>query len=70
MTNPVQQMIDAVGGVAAMARAADVRHTSVIGWRERGSIPPDRVLLIEKATGLPRHRMRPDLWPEPAEASA
>lgn len=39
--------------------------TSQIGmWKNRGNIPPQYVIPIEKATGVSRHRLRPDLYPE------
>lgn len=37
---------------------------------ERGRVPAGRVLTIERITGIPRHALRPDLYPAPAEASA
>ena len=33
-------------------------------WKHRGNVPPQYVLLIEKATGVSRHLLRPDLYPE------
>ena len=35
-------------------------------WKHRGNIPPQYVLAIEKATGVSRHLLRPDLYPEGA----
>ena len=33
-------------------------------WKHRGNVPPQYVLPIEKATGVSRHLLRPDLYPE------
>jgi DNA-binding transcriptional regulator YdaS (Cro superfamily) len=69
MTNIVERAIAVAGGVAALARAAGVKHTSVIGWRDRGMIPAERALAIEAITGISRGELRPDLWGVPALAS-
>ena len=33
-------------------------------WVHRGNIPPQYALPIEKATGVSRHLLRPDLYPD------
>lgn len=50
-----------VGGIAALARALNVRHPTFYRWRK---VPPRRVLEIERITGISRRRLRPDLYPE------
>ena len=37
----------------------------MVRWRQRGRVPADRVVAIEAATGVPRHRLRPDLYAQP-----
>lgn len=44
-----------------LARAAGVERSTVTRWHYRG-IPPDRVLLVEKLTRIPRKHLRPDLY--------
>lgn len=42
-------------------------------WEKGATIPAERVVEIERATGgeVPRSALRPDLWPvEPSEAAA
>ncbi len=34
------------------------------------SIPAEIVPKVEEVTGIPRHQLRPDLWPAPAESRA
>lgn len=46
-----------------------VHFTAVHKWELRG-VPPERVPAIEAATGIPRHELRPDLWPAPSSAEA
>ena len=38
-----------------------VNKTTVMRWEE-GRVPAERVLDIERATGIPRHELRPDLF--------
>lgn len=49
-----------VGGLSALARKLGINHSAFYRWRE---VPPNRVLDIERATGISRHDMRPDLYP-------
>ena len=45
-----------------LALSFGVNKTTVLRWEE-GRIPAERVLHIERVTGVPRHRLRPDLYP-------
>jgi DNA-binding transcriptional regulator YdaS (Cro superfamily) len=49
-----------------LAKLAGVDKAAISRW-VRGKIPAERVLPLEKATGIPRHELRPDLYP-PEEA--
>jgi len=71
MSDIVQRAIDSAGGVAKLAKAVGVKHTSVIGWRARGAIPAERVKLVAEVTGIAPHLLRPDVFEvPPAEAAA
>lgn len=61
--NPVDLAIAAAGGMRALARTLGVSAPSVFEWRKRKSIPAKRVLQIEAKTGIPRHELRPDIYP-------
>ena len=50
-----------------VARELGITHGAVSQWRE---CPPLRVLDVEKITGIPRHELRPDLYPPQDGASA
>jgi DNA-binding transcriptional regulator YdaS (Cro superfamily) len=56
-----------VGGPTKLARLLNIQPSAVTQWSR---IPAERVPPLSDATGIPRHEMRPDLWPAPAEASA
>lgn len=53
---------EAVGGLARLARALEIPVQNVCRWER---IPPHWVLAIEHATGIPRERLRPDLYGAP-----
>ena len=45
-----------------LARAIGVDKASVTRWSQR-RVPAERVLDVERITGVPRHELRPDLYP-------
>lgn len=51
---------------ADLARKCDVQKSTVTRWAERG-IPLVRVFQIEKETGIPRQKLRPDFFAEVAQ---
>lgn len=59
------------GGTTDLARRLSqitgekVSDGTVGAWKSRGQIPARRAIDVEKATGIPRHRIRPDLYPAP-----
>ncbi|WP_097141334.1 transcriptional regulator [Rhizobium subbaraonis] len=55
------------GGVVSLARALGIKHASLYSWPR---VPAERVLEIERLTGISRHELRPDVFgpaPEAAE---
>lgn len=71
--SPVDRVIDALGGLTKTAAALGIDNPSVIAnWRTRKQVPAERVLEIERVTGISRHDLRPDIFgaiPEKARAS-
>ncbi|WP_307280337.1 transcriptional regulator [Labrys wisconsinensis] len=61
--SPVERAISVVGGASAAGRALGITPQAVGQWRR---IPAERVLTLEKISGIPRHELRPDLYPPPA----
>jgi TorA maturation chaperone TorD len=55
----LDEAIRAVGGVTELARRLGISQPSVSNWQR---IPADRVALVEKATGVAREILRPDLY--------
>ena len=68
-TNPVDAAIKAAGTQQALADALGIRSPSISEWKGRGRVPAERVLDVERITGLSRHDLRPDVFgPAPSES--
>jgi hypothetical protein len=48
------------GGATAIARALGITPQAVGQWRK---VPAERVIELERVSGVPRHDLRPDLYP-------
>lgn len=59
---PFDEAATVAGSQADLARACGVTPQAASKWRI--SIPAERVLQIEKLTGISRHKLRPDIYPE------
>lgn len=55
----------AMGSRTALAKAVGVSPSTITMWQVRGRIPAEKVVRVERASGVPRHQLRPDLY-EPA----
>lgn len=56
----LDRAIAIAGGTAALANWIGVTSQAISQWKR---IPPGRVIAIERATGVSRHDLRPDLYP-------
>ena len=56
----IEQVITAAGGTAMLAQRLGIQAPSIYSWRR---VPPNRVLAVERVTGISRHVLRPDLYP-------
>jgi len=66
----VARIIDSYGGAAALARRMDISRNAIWQWRKKDRVPAERVLDLEKLTGVSRHEIRPDIYPVPERAAA
>lgn len=57
-----------IGGASALARAIGrITPQAISQW---GRVPAERVLDVERVTGVSRHELRPDIFGEPATLGA
>lgn len=52
-------------GLSRLARELGTTPSAICQWG--GKIPPERVLSVEKITGISRHDLRPDIYPMETE---
>lgn len=64
--NGISKTISYFGNMRKMADAIGVSSPTIIGWRNKGSLPVKRCVQIEQATGgqVTRRDLRPDDWHE------
>jgi len=64
---PLERAIAAAGGLTKLAASLKISKQAVLQWEE---VPPLRVLAVERASGVSRHELRPDLYPLDDEVRA
>lgn len=68
MSEALERAKSSAGGASKLARLiGGITSQAVSQWKR---VPADRVLAVETATGVPRHELRPDLYPEPSDTAA
>jgi DNA-binding transcriptional regulator YdaS (Cro superfamily) len=58
------------GSEAALARATGLSQVAINKAARAGRVSAELAIRIESATGVPRWRLRPDLWTAPEQAGA
>lgn len=61
----LQYMKSGRGRRVSLARELGIKHTAFYSWKR---VPAERVLDIERITGIGRHELRPDLFTTPEVA--
>lgn len=51
------------GGLVKLAELLSMKHQSFYSWEK---VPAERVLDLERLSGVARHKLRPDIYPAPA----
>ncbi|MBG5986718.1 helix-turn-helix domain-containing protein [Proteus vulgaris] len=71
----LKKAIDKSGGQTRLAKlitdvsGKTVKQQQIWNWLNRNKrIPSDKVLLVELVTGIPRNKLRPDLYPTEANS--
>ena len=64
METPIEKAVRLAGHQSALARAVNVSPQAVQQWVESGRVSHKKVIDVERATGVSRAELRPDLYPE------
>lgn len=56
----LKRAIDVIGSKNDFAMRLGVSAQAISQWK---TVPPLRVLQVEQLTGVPRHELRPDIYP-------
>lgn len=60
----LERAVQLAGGQLALAKKIGTTQSRVWNWLNRDSrIPAEFVIPIERATGVSRHELRPDIYP-------
>ncbi|QCB42209.1 helix-turn-helix domain-containing protein [Sphingomonas sp. PAMC26645] len=66
----LREAVDAIGSQSATARLLEVTQGAVSKWLSgQRPLPAEHVLAVEAATGVSKHRLRPDIYPAVAESA-
>jgi len=57
--SPIELAISLAGGASALSRHFEITPQAVLQWKK---CPADRVLDVERITGISRHELRPDIF--------
>lgn len=66
MKTALDQAIEVAGSQSSLARALGIKPQAVQKWAATGRVPSERAVEIERVTGVPRQKLRPDLYGAPA----
>ena len=71
MSAALQRAIEAAGSQTALAEKINVTQQAISALVKRGArVSAEMAISIERETGVPRHELRPDLWPAPQSDAA
>ena len=65
----IARAIACAGSRARLARLIGYSQVAVNKATRRGSVSAEMAVAIERATGVPRHALRPDIYPAPEAPS-
>jgi DNA-binding transcriptional regulator YdaS (Cro superfamily) len=63
-TLALNEAIEKAGGQTKLARRLGKYPQLIQSWEKHG-LPAKWAIPVEEATGVPRHKLRPDIYPAP-----
>jgi DNA-binding transcriptional regulator YdaS (Cro superfamily) len=64
MKQALKQAVTVSGSSKLLGHAIGVTPERVRMWLHRDNLPAEYVIAIERATGVSRHELRPDIYPK------
>lgn len=62
---PLAKAVRVAGSQSAFGRWIKRRQSTVFGWLKDGKpLPAEHVLVVERLSGISRHELRPDIYPQ------
>ena len=59
MDEGLKLAIERAGSIRKLARMLDISMQAVVKWK---TVPAHQIIPVERATGVPREQLRPDLY--------
>lgn len=63
----LQRAIRLAGGYAAVAQLLRMESRQAVYMWTRRRLPAEHCINLERVSGVPRHELRPDIFPRPVE---
>lgn len=60
---PLEKAINIAGNQVILAEQLGVTPQAVQQWKKNNKVPAERVISVERLTGVSRHDIRPDIYP-------
>ena len=67
---PLEQAITIAGNQVILAEKIGVTPQAVQQWKKNNKVPAERVISVERLTGVSRHDIRPDIYPRESSSAA
>jgi len=69
-TNALKKAISIAGDQTKLSKAINSSQQNISYWLKTGKVAADKVIPIEKATGVSRYELRPDIFPKEGHQQA
>ncbi|WP_299262935.1 YdaS family helix-turn-helix protein [uncultured Psychrosphaera sp.] len=62
--NALKKAINIFGDQTSLSKAIGCSQQNISYWLKTGKVAADKVIPLERATGIPRYEFRPDIFPD------